>query len=198
MDKRKPIIKEQPPPFTVKVELTEGCNLYCKFCGIRGIRTGPGNFRFMENEPAALIAQGLHYLGWSSKIEFTMRGEPLMNPNYLHLLGIFRQYLPKTHMSVFTNGGPLAKDTTKRIDELLDIINVLALDDYEHSGFVKQIQKKYKGKHEIKIYPEEPVYKKRKATEHVMVVIPDIGKGKVATRKLNNMCLTAGPQIIAL
>lgn len=192
-DRRKPILKKQPPPFTIKVELTEGCNLYCKFCGIRGIRTGPGNFKFMEVKTAARIAQGIQRNGWSSKIEFTMRGEPLMNPDYMQIFRIFRQYLPETPMSVFTNGGPLVKHCTEKIDKLLNIINVLALDDYEYAGFVRQIKKKYKGKHQFKIYPDEPVYKKRKSKEHVMVIVPDIGKGKVSTRHLNNMCMTAGP-----
>mgnify|MGYP001810155568 CR=1 FL=1 len=29
----------QEPPFTIKLTLNEGCNLYCDFCGLRGIRT---------------------------------------------------------------------------------------------------------------------------------------------------------------
>ena len=28
-------------PFCVQVELSEGCNLFCQFCGLRGIRQGP-------------------------------------------------------------------------------------------------------------------------------------------------------------
>jgi len=192
---KKPILKKQPPPFTIKVELTEGCNLYCDFCGIRGIRTGPGNFKFMTPGTAARIAIEIQREGWNSKIEFTMRGEPLMNPNYMQIFRIFRQYLPKTSMSVFTNGGPLLKKPgiIKRIDKLLKIINMLALDDYEYAGFVKKIKEQYEGEHEIKIYPKEPLYKKRKTSDHVLIIVPDISSGRVATRQLNNACQAAGP-----
>ena len=33
-------MNKQPPPFCIQVELTEGCNLACSFCGIAGILAG--------------------------------------------------------------------------------------------------------------------------------------------------------------
>ena len=40
-------MKKQSPPFCIQIELTEGCNLACSFCGIAHIRdneyNGPEN-----------------------------------------------------------------------------------------------------------------------------------------------------------
>lgn len=42
----------QQPPFTVLIEPTEGCNLGCSFCGLRGMRekgTKPWNHMSTKN-----------------------------------------------------------------------------------------------------------------------------------------------------
>ena len=45
-------IENQEAPFTVQIELTEGCNLGCNFCGLRGMRengTKPWKFLSIKN-----------------------------------------------------------------------------------------------------------------------------------------------------
>ena len=46
---------KQQPPFCIQIELTEGCNLACSFCGIAGIRdneaNGPDKIRGKNSHP---------------------------------------------------------------------------------------------------------------------------------------------------
>ena len=46
---------KQNPPYCVQIELTEGCNLACAFCGIASIRkngaNGPKDKRGKKSDP---------------------------------------------------------------------------------------------------------------------------------------------------
>src|SRR5512135_1233867 len=93
-------------PWCIQPELAEGCSWrfgsgkggLCSFCGIQAIRSGPGEFKFMTVGTAMRIAEGM--IGWNEKprIEFAMRGEPLMNPKHLEIFRIFRDRLPNAQM----------------------------------------------------------------------------------------------------
>lgn len=56
----------QDPPFSLQIEPTEGCNLRCGFCGIRGIREQgqpgalSGPFSFMTVETARAVARSMN------------------------------------------------------------------------------------------------------------------------------------------
>lgn len=127
----------QDRPNTVKVELTEGCNLYCGMCGLRGIRSGPGGpYKFLTVETAMEIARRMADAEWNSKMEFALRGEPLMNPNAADIIAAFRGILPRTAMMLTSNAIPLLKPPGVRenIKRLFEAgLNVLALDDYKSS-----------------------------------------------------------------
>ena len=190
----KPILKKQTKPFTIKIELTEGCNLYCKFCAIRAIRKGPGNYKFMTLKTALLIAKSIKKNGWTNiRFEFAMHGEPLMNPNHNRILKIFRRILPKSSIMVTSNGGPLLKMAKKNFYSLMDIVNILALDDYEHSGFIKKLKRKYKEFSFID-YPQMTPYKRYKPNEHYIIAMPDISKHKKKTRILHNTAGLSAPK----
>lgn len=131
---------EQPAPFCVQVEPTEGCNLRCGFCGIQGIReVGPvgdrsGPYRFMTPAIAETIAREIRRLGWSSRIEFAMHGEPLRNPDVASIISTFRHHLPNQSLMLTTNGLVLAEngaDPVRGVIRLLEAgLNAVVLDDY--------------------------------------------------------------------
>lgn len=135
----------QEPPFTVKVELTEGCNIRCSFCGIQGIREAAGGpYYFQSLERAERIASEMARLKWNSRIEFTMHGEPTMNPDIVEIIGIFRKHLKKNQIMVTSNGGGLLPDPVKKLNAMFDAgMNVLALDDYQYVKIVPKIRKKF-------------------------------------------------------
>lgn len=95
----------QDPPFSIQVELTEGCNRGCDFCGLRGMRKkGTEPWYFMTKETATRIADEITRVGWHSRIIFSMHGEPSLNKNWLRIIRLFRKKLPKSVFSVMTNG----------------------------------------------------------------------------------------------
>lgn len=187
----KPILKKQPSPNHIKVEFTEGCNLFCKFCPIHAIRKGPGNLEFMQIRTVKKIISEIKRLKWKNKFEFTGHGEPLLNKNYLTYYKMFREAFPKAYMFTTTNGGKLlsGKGPTYNIDNILKYVNVIAMDDYEHSGFIPKILKAYNGKHPIFVYPDMPTYTSQYINHRYVVIYPDISKQKIKERVLSN---TAG------
>lgn len=131
---------KQEAPFAIQVELSEGCNLRCSFCGINGIRTNERTYKFMTPKTAAVIASSVAAAGWTSRIEFAMHGEPTMNPKAAEIVGIFRSYLPKASMLMLSNGGGLVDDPVNKIAALFEAgLNTLGLDEYQNVKLVPKI-----------------------------------------------------------
>lgn len=187
----------QDPPFSVQIELVEGCTLSCEFCGINGIREKPGNFKFMSLHTASVLAADLReatkHHGWNPRIEFAMHGEPSMHPQRAELVGIFREALPRASIVMFSNGSGFVKDTTAAIDGILEAgVNTLGLDAYEHVNIVPRILEAYKGTAPIYYYPQQPehnLHSGRRVGHRDIVVIQDISKAKSGNHSsLNTHC----------
>lgn len=133
---------KQDPPFAVQVELTEGCNLRCTFCGINGIRGKERTYKFMKPKTAERIASQIAAHGWNPRIEFAMHGEPTMHPDAAVIVAIFRKHLPKSSLLMLSNGGGLQSDTMAKIDALMDAgLNTLGLDEYQNISLVPKVIK---------------------------------------------------------
>ena len=196
---------KQAPPFCVQIELTEGCNLRCSFCGLSGIRGKDNDFKFMSLSTAHLIAQEIRIFGWNSRIEFAMHGEPTMNPDVVEIIDIFRTELPKAYLLMESNGGGLVGNF-HRIKELFDAgLNTLALDQYEGISLVPKIVDKIyaapdsdqpSADVEFFRYPScgpkgNPHQRNRKKRLVVVAPIDTSTKGTHAT--LNNHCGAGAP-----
>lgn len=191
----------QEPPFCMQIELTEGCNLRCPFCGLQGIREkGPNKmFKFMTLETAHLLAMKIFDEDWNCRLEFAMHGEPTMNPDRVEIIRMFRMILPRQSIMMTSNGGGLVADPTKHINDLMDAgLSTLLLDNYDNVGIVPKIIEKYEGPHPVGYYPDDidfNPHKRRKPHEHVIVVVADISsstKGNHST--LNNHAGAAFPK----
>jgi MoaA/NifB/PqqE/SkfB family radical SAM enzyme len=209
-------MEKQPPPYCIQLELTEGCNLACSFCGIANIRkngaNGPDDIRGKNSHPykflnwgAALViakaikkAQQDHK--WNPRIEMAMHGEPTMNPGYKDIVQVLRQHLPKTHLQMTTNGGGLLKgDLSQNINDLMEAgLNVLLLDNYEGIKICDRVRQTYTGPHPLFEYPLEKKanpHRRRKSTEHDIVVTQDILTASRGTHSmLNNHAGSAFPK----
>lgn len=133
----------QEPPFCVTPELTEGCNLYCNFCGLQGIRTQEvKNYKYMAPETMTSLMTQMRDLKWNSRIEFAMRGEPTMHPDYAGMVGIVHEYRPQAHKLMLSNGGGLLRKPGPA-ENILALfrsgLNVLGLDDYRHASIIGKI-----------------------------------------------------------
>jgi hypothetical protein len=121
----------------MQVEATEGCNLRCSFCGIRGIREAGGRgdlsgpYRFMTPATAALAAQQARQAMWNPRVEFAMHGEPAANPDLPLLVSAFRQALPRAPIMITTNGIPLLGRWRSAVSDLYDAgADTIAVDNY--------------------------------------------------------------------
>jgi len=140
--------RTQEPPNAVQVELTEGCNLRCPFCGLNGIRSKKRDFKFLTPEVAQQIALLISNEDWNPRVEFAMHGEPTMHPDAAGMVRIFREYLPSASLMMTSNGGGLLRDPgpVLQIERLMQAgLNVLALDDYEHANIIPKVRAEWLG-----------------------------------------------------
>jgi len=184
---------KQQSPFTIQIELTEGCNLMCDFCGIKGIREKAGCYKFLSLDNAKTIAANIEQTGWNSKIEFAMHGEPTANPLHREIFAAFANV--KNQLMITTNGFKLVRNAKKKMEFLLFGlgINVIAIDDYQHNPFSKkildQLSREDLAYHH---YPREKKYSphnRYEINDHHIIFVEDISKAKKGTHaKLNNHC----------
>ena len=200
-------MRQQEPPYTVKIELTEGCNLRCTFCGLQGIREDRPNknYKFATHETITAIATRMNILGWRSRFELAMHGEPSMNPNFIELIGIIRQRLPKNSIMMTSNGGgflPASSSVAKLKALFAAGLNVLALDDYQDAHIVGKIRDVLRVTNEelsfnIYDYPEDArgnPHDRRKPTDHDLCFLQDITQATKGTHSvLNNGGRAAAP-----
>jgi MoaA/NifB/PqqE/SkfB family radical SAM enzyme len=133
---------KQEPPFAVQIELVEGCNLRCSFCGLNGIRGKDNDYKTMQPRQLGHIIEQIVEAGWNPRIEFAMHGEPTMHPNYVQMIAVARKYGPNLHLMMTSNGGGLLPNpgAEKNIGDLFKAgLNVLALDNYENVKIVPKI-----------------------------------------------------------
>ena len=172
------------------MELTEGCNLACSFCGIQQIRDngadGPTwthgknskEYKFMTKETLYSIINTVKNSNWNPRFEFAMHGEPTMHPEYKEFIHIVRTSLPKASIMMTSNGGGLLGDVNTKVNELMEAgLNILFLDNYERIRIVDKIKEKYNGPYQVIEYPQNPEgnpHKRKKPHEKIIVVGADL------------------------
>lgn len=194
-------LKQQTPPFTVKLELTEGCNRGCEFCGIHGIRkNGKSPFYYMSEETADRITKSIADAGWKPRIMLSMHGEPTLNKNICNIISIIRKNLPKSVIQLFSNAARITGvyDGNFPLKKLIDAgLNSALIDMYEKDDEGDRLRKDCKNV----TFPYQilkkgvPLYSKS-ISEFRLVFSPPINTsaGKIGTvRKLCNHCGAAGP-----
>jgi len=188
----------QHAPYSIQIEPTEGCNLGCSFCGLRGMREkGTTPWNFMTLKTAKEIAGEIAKANWPSKIIFAMHGEPTLNPQLLDIISIFRFALPKTIFHLITNGYGIAKEEDfihEKIEALKEAgINHLLLDNYSDEGDWSKIVKEMDGKEDIQYLKAGiPMFSDKK--EFRILVVPPIRTEQISlVRNLTNHCGAAFP-----
>lgn len=198
-------MRKQSPPYSIQIELNEGCNLGCSFCGLRGMREkGTQPWYRMKKETAERIIAEVKRVGWHSRIIFSMHGEPTLNPNVTKIIAMFRRAFPTTVMSMMSNGygivhgfGDISTEQTisERVGKLMEAgLNDLIIDYYSAKGDAKTIEDALKGS-EFKIEhlaQKVPLYSPR-AGQFRVLFNPPIQKEKAINRHLCNHCGAAGP-----
>ena len=115
-------------PWSIQIELTQGCNRQCSFCGVQGIAHNP--ISHMSVELAELLSDQCSAYIPDRRYEFAMHGEPTLNPNHLEILRMFRNKLPKAQMQLTTNGYSILKSNGDALEDILEIVDFIVLDTY--------------------------------------------------------------------
>lgn len=207
---------KQDPPFAVQIELSEGCNLYCDFCGLQGIRTKEEkNFKFMSRGTARNIAKQIASAeGWNPRIEFAMHGEPTMNHNMVAIIAKFRRHLPKTQLMMTSNGGGLLRPPgiLPNLHALFDAgLNVFAFDAYEYVKIKDKVDEALEGVvskdghiggalgFDVHRYPDEPSFSPHNrypVSVRKFIRVKDISVAEKGTHSsLNNHCGSGSPPL---
>lgn len=188
----------QDDPFCIQIELVEGCNLLCDFCGVSGIRSHVADYKFMTYNMAHIVVDRILESGWNSRIEFAMHGEPSVHPNLLQILPIFRDRLPKHQLMMTSNGSGF--QTPERIQAVFDAgLNVLAIDQYGTAGWNDKVSKAvYESCIKWYNYPQEKEgnpHKRHPKGAQLIALIEDISSAKKGNHAvLNNHCGAGMPK----
>jgi hypothetical protein len=195
---------KQEPPFAVQIELAEGCNLRCSFCGINGIRGKERTYKFMTAKTAERIASQLAEHRWNCRLEFAMHGEPTMHPDAAKIVGIFRRHLPRVSMLMLSNGGGLqGPEGPNTIRTLFEAgLNTLGLDEYQNVSLVPKVLARLaaapNADYEFFVYPDNPLgnpHARQKAKARRLVHIRPIDANTEGTHaSLNNHAGAGAPK----
>lgn len=120
-------------PHNIQIELVEGCNRMCSFCGIQGIWKNKKDrkIKFMESKLSRKIAQDLGIWFDKKRIEFAMHGEPTLHPYLISILHFYRYYCKRSQIQMTTNGIILLKEGKSLIKDLFNAgLNILLVDTY--------------------------------------------------------------------
>ena len=102
-------------PWSSQLEITFGCDNRCPMCYRQVLEKPKKQYDFMTPITANQITKKMYDAGWDGiRIEFAMRGEPLLNPNFLKIIKIFRHNLPHSHICTSTNGNHLTYDIARK------------------------------------------------------------------------------------
>lgn len=142
-NKRRPY-RVQEPPYCIQIELNEGCNLRCSFCGLQGIRAEKEkNYKCMEESTLRTLMRKVVALQWNPRIEFAMHGEPTMHPDYVGMIRACREEAPRLQIMMTSNAGGLLRKPgpLANVVALFEAgLNVLALDNYDGANLVPKVR----------------------------------------------------------
>lgn len=196
-------------PNAIQVEPTEGCNLRCAFCGIRGIRPAgerealSGPYHFMSAATGALLAHRLRTarlqeLNWNPRIELAMHGEPTLNPHLTELISLLRAAMPSSPILLTTNGIPLLPTWEQSLIMLYEAgTSTVAVDNYKpYRCEVALLGTRIPGVTVLR-YPEDPrgnPHRRPLHQERRLILMQDISEASSGTHHhISNHAGAAAP-----
>ncbi len=175
-------------PWSTQMEMTFGCDNRCPMCYHQVLDKPIGEYQFMTPKTAKEIATKMNNAGWNGiRIEFAMRGEPTLNPNFTKNIKIFHKYLDKSSITASTNGNKLTPELVKEYYKAGG--NVLVVDCYD--GNLPEREKYYKqhGFTVTNYYEDDFNPYARNPKAKVITLMDDVktNSKKKRTRILHNM-----------
>lgn len=85
----------------IELDIVEGCNLHCEFCGLAGMKK---EIHFMSVSTVEKVCSLLKSAGLFPRIHLIGHGEPTLNPDLIRIISLIRREIPKSKITMTTNG----------------------------------------------------------------------------------------------
>lgn len=182
-------------PNTVQIELVQGCNRSCKFCGSNGFKH---KLNYISKEVLKRQCELIAESGYNPRILLAGHGENTLHPHFYECIKLMRRILPSAWIQILTNGYSIKKDLSS-ICKMFDAgINDVTLDEYSDSTFnhddIESLLNTYASTSGKDIRFEVmskgvPLYAPKQPKKHRLLIIPAIDDEEVSSsRKLTNHC----------
>jgi MoaA/NifB/PqqE/SkfB family radical SAM enzyme len=207
---RRPVVAK---PWSIQLEVVEGCNYSCWFCGIHSVRsnktpgTGWADYREMPVELVrAMFKETRRWLN-GIRVELDNHGEPTLHHDFQGILQAIRLD-PKAHIQLQTNGSqiedwPMFEKFVKA--SFRNGLNLLAINAYKRWGgkpqdgyekksryqmfmaYAKQYAELHTIDRVIDHYYDNPdhmsIYRRYPVKMHQIFVLDDLGEVNTKKRK---------------
>lgn len=182
-------------PNTVQIELVQGCNRHCTFCGSNGFER---KLHFISKDVLKKQCKLIEESGYNPRILLAGHGEPTLHPHFYSCIKTMRKMMPKAWIQILTNGYLVRKDLNA-ICKMYDAgINDVTLDEYADSKFKDEVVQELLQNYEeatgihvefVRMQKGVPLYAPKQYTKHRLLIIPAIEESEIsASRKLTNHC----------
>lgn len=182
-------------PNTVQVELVQGCNRKCKFCGTNGLER---KLHYIEKNVLKRECELIRESGYNPRILLAGHGENTLHPHFYQCIKLMRKELPGHWIQILNNGYLVKKDLHSIIDMFEAGINDVTLDEYSDSKFdheeIQEMLNEYEaetGNHvKFEIMGKGvPLYAPKQPKKKRLLIIPAIDEDEITvSRKLTNHC----------
>lgn len=179
-------------PWSTQIEMTFGCDNRCPFCYKQVLNKPREEYEFLTPKTAKEISIKMNKSGWDGlRIEFALRGEPLLDPYFFKNINIFHKYLPNSQILVTTNGNNLTPK--KAIKFFKAGGNILVVDCYKND-----LNKRKKIYNNFKVYDYyeddfNPWERHDPKNTHVIVLLDNLAKRN--NEKKTRVILNAGGNV---
>ena len=114
-------------PNSINIETVQGCNRRCEFCGTMGMEK---SFHFLEMNTLFHTMKLIKNANYFPRIRLAAHGEPTLHQNICEIVSTIRKALPKSPISLFTNG-TIIERKPELVDGLFRAgVNNLIVDEY--------------------------------------------------------------------
>lgn len=177
-------------PWSTQMEITYGCDNRCPMCYHQVLDKPIGEYDFMTVRTAEEIGKKMLKAGWNGlRLEFAMRGEALLNPDFIRIIKTFRKYMTKSHITTSTNGNHLTKEMAYNYFKAGG--NVFLVDCYDGNINERRVKYRKYGCRVTEYYKDDfnPYARNNIKKTQVLCLMDDIktNSNKKRTRVLHNM-----------
>lgn len=182
-------------PNTVQIELVQGCNRRCSFCGTVGLER---KLHYIEKAVLKRECELIRESGYKPRVLIAGHGENALHPNFYKCIKLMRRELPGHWIQILTNGYLVKKDLSS-ICRMFDAgLNDVTLDEYADSKFnddeIQVMLDEYEADTGIhvdfcRMQKGIPLYAPKQPKKHRLLIIPAIEEHEICvSRKLTNHC----------